>query len=474
MPYKLSDFKAKGLYIEKPGAAETDTSGGHVIPMSKVPEKARKLLTSVGGTSHGGDLSKQDSAAITGMLAAGIPAPDVFATFAKSPRGRDAEERKPGHFEDYLQRTIEKASGYITRDHIGGNGNGNGKLSVDFAKRRVDSIGSGIVTRRVADIEIEKVGWVWPKYIPAGKLTILAGDPSMGKSTMAIDLVSRITRGAVMPCGNRGVTGSCLIASAEDSAADTLAPRLKASGAIASKVHILDHVKMEGEDETRPLSLPLDLVLLRTCIENMGARLMIIDPLDSFLGGEVDTHKNADIRRTLHPLEKMAEETGAAILVLAHLRKSGSEENGLYRVSGSIGFTAAARSVLGVTEIDKKRILYPMKNNLSKRPDAFHYEVVSHYLEDDKIGTSKIQWLGVIEFDPNTKTTAVSSDPSTKAAAEWLKSLMSEKDEPMSSEFIFKQAKLAGVNKTHMMKAKDDLGITAIRQANDWVWVFPS
>jgi DNA repair protein RadA/Sms len=470
------------MYIEKPDAAEVDVNHGKVIPMDSLPERARKLLLNVGGTAYGGDFSKQDSAAITSMLTAGIKPADIFSTFAKSPRGRHAEERKPGHFEDYLTRTIEKAAGYI------GQSNGHvqtsekqGSIKIDFAKRDSSEKRVGLITRKMSDIELTKVKWLWPKYIPAGKITILAGDPSLGKSTLMIDLAARITRGALMPDNARGVTGNCIIASAEDTSDDTILPRFLAAQGVTKRFEAIEEIVDDEDSPSRHISFPRDLEMIRQKLIDTGCRLMIIDPLDAFLGLDVDTHKNADIRRTLHPLEKVAEETGTAIVILAHLKKSGQADNALYRIGGSIGLTAAARSVLGVTEVNGKRIFHPLKFNLVKKPTAMEYQVVNVHKESNTLYSWKgdtsfdvggIEWIGEVEYDPNSKSVASDNDPKTQAAIDYLTTVLQESGTQPSQD-IFKGARAISIEKAYISRAKEILEIGHKKVGDVWWWTWP-
>lgn len=492
MPYNIEDFKRIGLYLEKPESEEVELAEGHLIPMDALPKAVQKSLLNPGGSSHGGDYSQQDAAVITSMLTAGIKPSDVLKTFISSPRGKHAAERKPGHLRDYVERTIKKQVGFLNNGHVHSNGHkvipleieeevmGEGKISIDFSSARPQAKTVGLVTRRFSDVEVEEVKWLWPKYIPSGKITILAGDASMGKSTIVFDIISRITRGMVMPDGQRGVTGSCIIASAEDTVSDTILPRVLAAGAIQQKIISIDEVLDDEEGEARPISFPRDLSLIRQTLINSGARLMLIDPLDAFLGMDIDSHKNADIRRTLHPLEKVAEETGTSILILAHYRKAEGTNN-LHRVGGSIGLTAAARSVLGVTLVDKRRILHPLKNNLVRRPSAMQYEVVSIRKEKsekltwkggrDYIETSGIKWLGEVEYDSQSQTIAGANDPQTQAAVEFLTMVLSESGMQPSKKLI-SDARGIPIDKAHLAKAKDILNIGHRKVNDEWYWVW--
>jgi archaellum biogenesis ATPase FlaH len=475
--YRLDDFKRLGIYCEKPVAEECELNGGKIILRSKLSDKICKLLDEPGGSSHGGDFSRQDSAVITALLSAGHSSEDALATFKSSARGRHALERKAGHYEDYLKRTVEKAVGYLKSKK------GSDKVSINFAKEKKNSEGFGLIISMGHEVEVEKIRWIWPGYIPAGKLTIIAGDPGMGKSTIVCDLVSRISRGTFLPSGNRGVTGMSLIASAEDAASDTIVPRLISAGADLQKVGIIREVR-DGDDaeDTHFLSFPRDLDLLRQTLIDRGCRVLIIDPLNAFLEKGTDTYKDQDMRRVLHPLESIAEESGTSILVVAHLNKK-EDTSTLYRIGGSIGFIGAARSVLAVARMDDDtRVLYSLKNNVAVRPPSLSYETKQvrrvsgnghgTWLGEQVVNSSGIRWLGEVDFNPLSKTANKTGGKCDEEASEFLRVVLQEAGEMESSQ-IFREARIAGISKPSLTKLKLELGIKAVKKHDAWYWKWP-
>lgn len=476
--YRIDDFKRLGIYCEKPIAEECELGGGKIIPRSRLSDKIWDSLNEQGGSSHGGDYSRQDSAVITSLLSAGHSPQDVYSTFLSSRRGQHASERKLGHLEDYVKRTVEKAVGYLKSKS---SSNGSGKVSVNFANQRKKSDGYGLVISMGHEVEVEKARWVWPGYIPAGKLTILAGDPGMGKSTIVLDLISRISKGTFLPSGNRTITGMSYICSAEDSAEDTIVPRLIAAGADLKRVGIIREVREDDED-TRFLSLPRDLDNLREALTRSGCRVLIIDPLNAFLEKGTDTYKDQDMRRVLHPLEAIAEESGTAILVVAHLNKK-EDTSTLYRIGGSIGFIGAARSVLAVSRMDDDtRVLYSLKNNLAARPPSLSYETkqvrkvsgngAGTWLGEQTVHSSGIRWLGEVDFNPLSKTATRSGGKCDEEALEFLRTVLQEAGE-LESNQIFREARVAGISKPSLTKIKLELGIKAVKKHDAWYWRWP-
>jgi AAA domain-containing protein len=246
---------------------------------------------------------------------------------------------------------------------------------------------------RMSEVKPERVSWLWQGYIPAGKLTLIDGDPGDGKSTMSLDLAARVSTGSPMPDGSAGAKGTVIILSAEDGIADTIRPRLDAAGADAGQVIAIDEVT--GVDgPPRPVELPLDLPLLAAVIQTHDATLLTIDPLMAFLAG-VDSHNDQSVRRALHPLSKLADKTGVAIVVIRHLNK-GSGAKALYRGGGSIGIGGAARAVHVVAadpDDETRRLLAPVKLNLAVKPPTLAYRLVS----DELHGVARVRWEGPVE-----------------------------------------------------------------------------
>lgn len=465
MSYKLEDFIRLGLYRESPLPEDVDLGSGKVV---EVPLKIKKLLQTTRSHSHNGDFSRQDSSVITAMLSSGISPADIYTTFLASPRGKNAAERKNGHLEDYVQRTIRKASSFLNQStHI----------SLDFGRTRPKSEGEGIITVKASEVEIEHPQWIWPGFIPGGRITIIAGDPGLGKSTLALDIVSRISRGTFLPFGGRTVPGTCLVASAEDATADTIVPRLIASGAKLDRVEVMKEVIIDGE--TSLLSFPRDLSTFRDAIIKRGARIAVIDPLNAFLAKETDSYKDQDVRLVLAPFEAIAEETGAAIVIVAHLNKK-EDSSMIYRVGGSIGLIGAARSVLAVSQIPNKdsRALFSIKANLSKRPQSLEYAVrdfkkvrsdEKQWKGEERVISSTIKWLGPIDFNP-AQGVDMAQDKAERTAEEFLRQIIT--DGAVDTEEIFRQAKQAGVSKSRLLRVKDEIGIQSSKQNGKWFWKF--
>jgi RecA-family ATPase len=206
---------------------------------------------------------------------------------------------------------------------------------------------------KLSEVETRQIEWLWPNRIPFGKITILDGDPGIGKSLLAITIAACISTGRRLPDGTPGWQGGIILIAPEDSAEDTIKSRMEAAGCDPSQVLLLNSVLYFDEKKVdiyeRPFSLSRDLKDLEIEIRRNNAVLVVIDPLMAVLGRNIDSSRDQDIREVFTPLAQLAERTGSAILIIRHLNK-GNSANILYRGSGSIGIIASARMGLLVAQ----------------------------------------------------------------------------------------------------------------------------
>ena len=214
----------------------------------------------------------------------------------------------------------------VAWDRKHGNGKGNGRI--------VELIPA-------ATIEPSRTAYTWAERIVAADLNLLVGPPGVGKGVTTIHVAARLTRGN-LDGDLQGTLAAVVVVSAEDSPTHAIVPRLLAAGADMEFVYIVRVTHAGAEDG---LTLPDDVAALTTQVEAVDAALVIVDPIAAHLSGGVDSHKDASIRRALAPLGRMAHETGAAVLGVAHLNKAAGGD-WVRRVGGSVGLGAAARNVL--------------------------------------------------------------------------------------------------------------------------------
>ena len=230
---------------------------------------------------------------------------------------------------------------------------------------------SGAVITCMSEIASEEIDWLWLGFIAIGKVSMMMGDPSVGKTMLTLDMAAKITNGSPWPVDNNyPPRGEVLLVSNEDDPADTLRPRLDAANADVSRIHHLSmiNVKHSAGMKERLFSLKDDIEELRKfLISHPDCKLIIIDPVTAYLGGS-DGHNNADVRSLLTPLAVLARTHKVAIVCITHLNK-GEHRNPLNRMSGSIAFGALARFVFVVVK-DKqnpdRRLVLQAKNNLAE------------------------------------------------------------------------------------------------------------
>lgn len=226
----------------------------------------------------------------------------------------------------------------------------------------------------IADVAPEAIRWLWPGRLAFGKLTVIAGNPGLGKSIISLDAGARASAGRSWPGGSPGIGAINVLAIvAEDGIADTIRPRLDNAGADVSRVHVLKAIRIGRSDRAVQLA---DVDGIEAAIEKTGARLVIIDPLSAYLG-DTDSHRDADVRGLMTPIVELAERKDAAILAVMHLSKTAGR-SAIHRASGSVAFVAQSRFALAVIvdpDNRERRYLAPMKCNLTKEPDTLAFGI---------------------------------------------------------------------------------------------------
>ncbi len=221
----------------------------------------------------------------------------------------------------------------------------------------------------MADIEAESVSWLWHPYIPRGKLTLLEGDPGVGKSWVTLSITTAISTGRGLGEMNLPMPHKVLLASAEDGLGDTIRPRLDSLGANVSNVFAIEGALTLDNDK--------GVATLEEYVASTEPSLVVIDPLVAYMGGRVDLHRANEVRQVMAGLARIAERYGVAILAVRHLTKGGMSK-AIYRGIGSIDLTAACRSVLLAgcdPEINERRALVHIKSNLAPLGSSIGFEL---------------------------------------------------------------------------------------------------
>jgi putative DNA primase/helicase len=350
-------------------------------------------------------------------------------------------------------------------------------------QNEVPTTASRPIFRRVADIQPKPIRWLWPGRIAQGKVSIIAGNPGLGKSQVTVGMAATVSTGGLWPVdGKRCDVGNVIILSAEDDPSDTIRPRLEAAGADLSRVYILDAVlglPLTGGSETpRAFNLKTDMDQLGSMLKEIGgAALVIIDPITAYLG-TTDSHKNAEIRALLSPLAELAGQYEAAVVAVSHFNKNANTE-ALMRVTGSLAFVAAARAAYVVAkdpENEARRLFLPLKNNLGNDQTGLAFTVESAQVESTigRIETSRVAW----ESSAVTVTAEEAMKPQVPDeersdlddAKGFLRGLLA--DGPVPSKQIRSDAEGAGHAWRTIQRAQKALGIVAAKKGmkEGWVW----
>jgi hypothetical protein len=223
------------------------------------------------------------------------------------------------------------------------------------------------------------VTWLWPGRLARGKVTMLCGDPGLGKSFLTLDIAARVTTGAAWPDAPSTLKqpGSVLVLSAEDDPADTIRPRVEAAGGDVSRITIADGLVRQDDGRMTGLSLGLDRGAIERTLSAMERpRLIVIDPISAYLG-DTDSNNNAEVRAVLAELSRLAARLGPAVLCVSHLNKSPGGK-AVYRQMGSLAFTAAARAVWQVAKMpgdEQVRVMTLVKSNIACTQHGLSFRV---------------------------------------------------------------------------------------------------
>lgn len=322
-----------------------------------------------------------------------------------------------------------------------------------------------------SDVVKKPVVSLWPGYLPRGKLAVLDGDPEMGKSLLAMDLIARLSRGAPLPDGSPPVAPSTsILLSVEDDEADTIRPRAEAARADLSRLVVPDF-------GGRAPSFPDDIPALEELIRERAAVLVVVDPLMAFLPPRVAANLDQCVRQALTPLSEMAMRTGCAVLLVRHLTKGG-RDRAMYRGQGSVGIIAAVRTAWYVGArpgVPGDRVLTVAKSNMGIRPPGLVYR-----LADTPAGQPVIEWAGPVDVtaDQVSRAKPPVELRARDRACDWLRRELA--GGPRRAAELYAAAAEAAIPEATLNRAKAALRVQSHRHHNrkaghgEWWWYDPS
>lgn len=287
-------------------------------------------------------------------------------------------------------------------------------------------------------VEVEEIEWLFYPFIPYGKVTIIQGDPGEGKTTVVLQIIAKLTKGEAILSetseGKSEETGvepiNVIYQTAEDGLGDTIKPRLLAAGADCSRVLVID-------DQDQPLTM-VDARLEEAIIQTK-ARLVVLDPIQGFLGAGVDMHRANEIRPLMKRISVLAEKYQCAIILIGHMNKNSNGKSS-YRGLGSIDFQAAARSVLIVGRVKDEpeiRVICHVKSSLAPEGDAIAFRL------DKEKG---FHWIGKYDISAEDLLSGDGRGQKIRSAKEFLKEILANGS--------MEQAKIAEKQKNEELKRK--------------------
>lgn len=315
-------------------------------------------------------------------------------------------------------------------------------------------------------VEVEKIDWLLYPFIPFGKVTIVQGDPGEGKTTMVLQIIAKLTKGeAVLPSGSDEPAleektmdlepVNVIYQTAEDGLGDTIKPRLLSAGADCSRVMVID----DNDQALTMMDARLEEAIIRT-----KARLVVLDPIQGFLGAAVDMHRANEIRPLMKRIAVLAEKYHCAIILIGHMNKNSNGKSS-YRGLGSIDFQAAARSVLIVGRIKDEpeiRVVCHVKSSLAPEGKS-----VAFRLDKD----TGFEWIGEYDISADDLLSGDNRGQKIHEAKEFLKEILVSGS--VAQTKVAEEAESRGIKKKTLWNAKKELEIESVKIGNQWFWMLP-
>lgn len=306
------------------------------------------------------------------------------------------------------------------------------------------------------EVPVEEVEWLWYPYIPFGKLTIIHGDGGEGKTTLILQLAALLSRGEKLPCDSTEREPIKVIyQTAEDGLGDTIKPRLLAGNADCSQIKVID----ESEATLTMLDERIEKAIVET-----GARALILDSVQAYIGAKVDMNRANEVRAILSQLGRIAGQYRCAIILVGHLNKvQGNKSN--YRGLGSIDFQATARSVLIVGRLkDNPQIRVMVQDKSSLAPEG---EPIAFELDKE----NGFRWLGHYDISADDLLCGIPREKKSEQAENLILEYLSQGKYPQQA--LLKKAQAIGIPKRVLDEAKKELNVRSLKEGSQWYWELP-
>ena len=305
----------------------------------------------------------------------------------------------------------------------------------------------------LADVKLEKVEWLWRNRIPLGKITILDGDPGLGKSLLTLEIAARLSRNQPLHGESSAVDGGTVLLSAEDGLGDTIRPRLEAAGADLERIVALKYTP-DKEGEKTVSNIPVDIPTIIEAIERVKAKLVIVDVLMAYLPSQTNTYRDQDVRLALAPLAEMAGRHGVTVICVRHLTKAPGG-NPIYRGGGSIGIIGGARAGLLVAkdpDNSEMMVLAQTKSNLGPPMPSLTYQI-----ETTSNGIPRIVWIGESQQTAASLLAASAGDEEERGALADAKDFLEQElcDGPRKVKELERLAENSGINTRTLRRARE-------------------
>ena len=313
----------------------------------------------------------------------------------------------------------------------------------------------------MAEVEKETIEWLWYPYIPYGKITIIQGNPGDGKTNLALKIAACVSSGTPLPGLPELEQQKVIYLSAEDGVRDTLKPRLEELGADTKNILFF-------KEEDKPTSLTQRIIEI--ALDMSGAKVLIIDPIQAFMGSRTDMNKANEVRETLRPVGELAEKYKCSIILIGHLNKA-QGLNSIYRGIGSMDFTAISRSILLVgrhKDDSGLRIFVHNKSSLGPQgpSQAFRLD-----------GANGFEWVdGYDDVTPDdilyaSRNQKARTETKLDMAITFLKSYFTDHTE-VEAKKIQEMAKNKNICKRTLDEAKKYIpGLGSDKKGDVWFWI---